>query len=1017
MGCGTSTGAGCRLNKELYLPSTELRFNAGQIQRLNVNFLSGYENLDDLPTCGNSREIKTTIDQIIQRLLCGIGILDKRFASKFLVNSEPISSNVQLSKSYTYYVRLDSLSEPNLYEDDYEYSVRCVTEEDNAPQGFVKIRIVSNQPEQWNDLTDDYGYLRRDKVKMRFIELLAISASKIDILDSPENVDESYLCGCPGKIIDAGVLHEIINIPPEEHIYFGLGFSGQSRFPDIKDLCINVVEDAQCVKLRVSGPKLPTEVAIVLLPFIQFESFPKYTDLLSRVPITHPDILLHQRACSMGYFVVPITPHQSVRCFDRQSTWQIRFPGAECLYQTHYSERSVISNINHFLQTKIPKLRNGDSGVCVVSGYILKSLLWFRLEECGSIEQWDHGCVAGHILIILDTLVAALRAQHHRSYFFPYVNIILNSPKAGRTIVPEDDYQNDVEIIEAYMYGLFEKSLGSDSIVTGQAFENPDQSYWMNLESVMLHKWHRVLDTISPKQRKREYSKKQLEYISEVFKGMLATRNFGKDTTSWCFLNEEKLPHCIGGGRSGRKEVSLDTAYLVSVVIEQALAAIGTRRDIKSVSERNLGVPCFKIFRNKRSDRQRRIRCPISRRISDDKNEAARQLLSSVYTDAVTTHFKDDFDLVKFVLDHLHTAAQSDRRLTPSLQPFLQQLYDVSRKTCWHLDEWQRRWDKEELHSLGTFARLLCRNAIQPTEALHDAIQKGWSWADNLLQVLMEFQDGVEIICIPESNNVQRFSISLPKIEKENFASRSLGRMTDKNYFTRADTVSSKFKTVRGWSFLDVDSILSSQKKNTSKDITTIYNCLHCQSPMTKAVTSSRQRSNHRVLGNIVNALITLQKYTEMCAVLPEDKQGPVLDDIRKISKERQRKRRDLSLSQDVQTTGIYRSMSELSLSPNLQNVLDSHDTSSITLPDLKNVISENSLLSTLRIARHKQSNNATTVYNPAFYDAPVAFTHNDTSAIGRVQNPLCQPYLRMTQNNEFSLSTDPMPFNDATKL
>lgn len=48
MGCGTSnveTGRGrIRADKELYLPSTELHFNAGQMQRLNDNFLRGYEN-------------------------------------------------------------------------------------------------------------------------------------------------------------------------------------------------------------------------------------------------------------------------------------------------------------------------------------------------------------------------------------------------------------------------------------------------------------------------------------------------------------------------------------------------------------------------------------------------------------------------------------------------------------------------------------------------------------------------------------------------------------------------------------------------------------------------------------------------------------------------------------------------------------------------------------------------------------------------------------------------------------
>lgn len=226
-----------------------------------------------------------------------------------------------------------------------------------------------------------------------------------------------------------------------------------------------------------------------------------------------------------GYYAVPVAPHPTVRCYGRAATWQMRFPAAECLYQTHYSERSVVSNIYHFLRTKVPKLRKGDNGVCVISGYMLKTLLWFRLETCGRVEDWDHRCVAVHVLSVLDALVAALKAQHHRSYFYPYANVVLNAPRACRTMVPEDDYQNDVEIVEAYMYGLFEKSMGSDSIVTGQAFQNTDADYWQNLESVMLHKWYRVLDTMDPKPRRFDYSRKQVEYIGEVFKGMLATRH------------------------------------------------------------------------------------------------------------------------------------------------------------------------------------------------------------------------------------------------------------------------------------------------------------------------------------------------------------------------------------------------------------------------------------------------------------------------------------------------------------
>ncbi|KAF0759952.1 Mab-21 domain-containing protein [Aphis craccivora] len=492
--------------------------------------------MNDLPTSSSSLNVEAIVNRIIQRLLCGIGKLDKRFACKFLVTAEPMSSSIKLFKSFSYYIRLDVLSEPKIYEDDFDYQVRCIVEEDGVPQGFAKIRLVTNEPQKWADLIDNDGYLRRmyrlflcnysDKLKLRFVELLAKSASyKSDFVGRPEDVDESYLCGCPGKIVDAGLLHEILKSPADEQVFFGMGNTGSSKFPDPRDLRIAVVEDAQCVKLRISGPKTSGDIAVVLLPAIEFSGWPKYTDILSRIPLTHPDILIHQRATTTGYYAVPVAPHLTVRCYDRPATWQLRFPAAECLYQTHYSERSVVSNIYHFLRTKVPKLRKGDNGVCVASGYMLKTLLWFRLESCGRVEDWDHRRVAEHVLSVLDELVAALKSQHHRSYFYPYANIVLNAPRACRTMVSEDDYQNDVEVVEAYMYGLFEKSMGSDSIVTGQAFQNTDADYWQNLESVMLHKWYRVLETMDPKPRRFDYSRKQVEYIGEVFKGMLATRH------------------------------------------------------------------------------------------------------------------------------------------------------------------------------------------------------------------------------------------------------------------------------------------------------------------------------------------------------------------------------------------------------------------------------------------------------------------------------------------------------------
>jgi len=121
-------------------------------------------------------------------------------------------------------------------------------------------------------------------------------------------------------------------------------------------------------------------------------------------------------------------------------------------------------------------------------------------------------------------------------------------------------------------------------------------------------------------------------------------------------------------------------------------------------------------------------------------------LLCDVYADATVADISGDSDLVRFVLGRLQSAAAAGsatdfrplrcrRRhvgLGPPLSLFLRQLYDVSHSTCWHLDEWRRRWDRDELRSLGAFARLLCRDEVRPTDALLDAIQKGISAVDKL---------------------------------------------------------------------------------------------------------------------------------------------------------------------------------------------------------------------------------------------------------------------------------------------
>lgn len=154
-----------------------------------------------------------------------------------------------------------------------------------------------------------------------------------------------------------------------------------------------------------------------------------------------------------------------------------------------------------------------------------------------------------------------------------------------------------------------------------------------------------------------------------------------------------------------------------------------------------------------------------------------------------------------------------------------------------------------------------------------------------------------------------------------------------------------------------------------------------------------------------------------MCAVLPEDKQGPVLDDIRKISKERRRQRGATTTMLTSATdrhdrsptdglNGVYRSTSELSYAcvaaPTTAEG-DGHGAGVLRKADM------GTLIATVRAARRRQSMSATVVYNPAFYDAPDSPPVATSPAI----NPAGQPYLHMTPENGFSLRSRQLPSPD----
>jgi len=132
-----------------------------------------------------------------------------------------------------------------------------------------------------------------------------------------------------------------------------------------------------------------------------------------------------------------------------------------------------------------------------------------------------------------------------------------------------------------------------------------------------------------------------------------------------------------------------------------------------------------------------------------------------------------------------------------------------------------------------------------------------------------------------------------------------------------------------------------------------------------------------------------------MCTALPEDKRGPVLDDIRKMSRQGRRRGRAngarFTASADG-PAGVYRSTCELRADGG-----PAADATAGLIDCRRTGGRGGGLMAAARAARRERSVSAAVVYNPAFHDAPVLSERPSA-------NPARQPYLRMTPDNGFSL-------------
>ncbi|KAK9885290.1 hypothetical protein WA026_010784 [Henosepilachna vigintioctopunctata] len=760
--------------ESLVLQNSRLKFSSEQLQNLNFIFQKKLQYRSDFSD-KTITQVNSVAERLIQRLLCGAGVIDSRFASKFLIPNNPKTTNHDIfHRGLCYLVRLDVLSQPCLYQLDTPPRLEVIENDPDCPPAYCRVRVAPSMMKSWSEFLNSSGYLRRDKIQTRLVELIAQSA-RSDSPNSPILVNESELCGIPGKIVEADILQNLLNVSPLEQVYYGPGGS-VPRFPDPRDFRIAIVDEPEGIRLKIeflSPAFANTCLNVRLLVAIGINAWPKSSNFPDRIPLVHSDCLLYHIAAETGMYLVG---------FGVQSSgWQIRVPAAENVILGHYSESSTVKTILDILydaREEIEISRNLKKHLLsyrIINKYILLTVLLEALEKFSStplndLIEWSPMFLSSLVLRILDQLISSLIQQMLPNYFFRNSNLMVTPGHLS-----EDDFFIEANNIKVYLLRLYDESLKPLT----------DDKYFINMmqtqesEIILLCKWRDFIQAMLPKvtQRNRkywflkpqnqeiviysQYTDMQLDYISLLLKHVLLVKQNKlepqSDLINQTFAKDEN---------ESQQEIE-DVIYLTILVMDQAKEFFLNKIDpIKRVSK----------IKNKYNNRTTKF-IDLMRA---DQNFSTQKL-------------SDDLLTVKTILKWLYRAIDYDKKiLAPILRSYLNKLFQSSFAISWHLESIKERLNTSELESLGCFCKLVNSGEITPAQGLLDGSNKNWIWAKEILNMVEKHT--LRIVFVSDRGKIYRHILSLPsynkrkKLDSKENSFRSISRrgstLPDRNYFT-----------------------------------------------------------------------------------------------------------------------------------------------------------------------------------------------------------------------------------------
>ncbi|CAH1956180.1 unnamed protein product [Acanthoscelides obtectus] len=808
----------------------------------------------------------------------------------------------------------------------------------DCPAAYARLKLQAHTLKTWSDFVNGNGYLRRDKVQARLVELLALAASK-EAPVSPLHVDESCCCGIPGKVVDSYTLYNILKIPPQKHVYYGPG-GNVPRFPDPRDFRLAIVDEPEGVRMRVEflSPALNAcSVEVRVLVAIGLDAWPSTTDFPFRVPLGHADCLLYHQAAETGMYLVGYGV--------QSSAWQIRLPAAEYVIMNHYGPNSTVRTVLNILYGTVDdldqarKTKRQQVSYKILNKYIFRTLLLEELEEASKTPvldmiKWSPMYLSTHILDLLDKIIPKLQSERQNNYFFHKSNLLVNPGHLS-----DDDFTAEAHNVKVVLVRLFDESLMSSKM--NEEFQNMILA--QESEMTLLHKWKDLIEGLLPppgtrgrrfcfagsKNRQEvahtQYTHRQLEYIGLLLKKMLSVKQNILHTDHTCFDQTINLE------TSDQDQPLDDIIFILVDILDQA-------RDQYLSSQTNPN-----ILKNKL-------------KINNNYCSSTAKLVDLMRKDKelMNLNLEDDMVLVKTILKWLYKAMDYNKRyLGPLLRPYLSNLFAASHAISWHIDSIKKRASSDEIEALGTFSELVNSAKITPAQGLIDAVNKDWNWAKSMLTMVEK--STLRVVFIEERGKVYRHILSLPSYQKKEIqtGSKTLDLSVAKSEARTQNTLPNCY----------FNSILTGKNDKHLEDGIPQHDHLKLASPMTLLLRKRHRRGEHRGGGDIFKALASMQKlsmFQEVTSTLPPADRMELTELIQNVQNSRPRRLNAKRWSGTLPQSKNYSRLSQNGTEPP-QRYIPKEESAGIKICDQKEAKqkyqsrSTASLIGTCRAARIRE--------------------------------------------------------------